>query len=72
MPGYLLPPSTVDPRWKNKLRLQLQVLNEDGNSQEVSVCTKLSDVLIAASKELAEDWDGLESVNDSDKEKSGL
>lgn len=57
MPGALLPPSTLDPRWRNKLNLMLWVFAaEDGDPPHAY--TKLSNLLATASKDLSEDVDG--------------
>lgn len=67
MPGALLPPSTLDPRWRNKLNLTLWVFAaEDGDPPRAY--TKLSSLLATASKDLSEDVDGGKSPDRPSKE----
>lgn len=54
MPGTLLPTSTLDPRWRNKLNLSLWVFTVEKEDPPATY-TKLSKLVTIASRDLSED-----------------
>lgn len=67
MPGTLLPPSSIDPRWRRRLRLELVIFDREAKTPPPP---KLSEILASASLELAEDAADLERTNGSSEEDS--